>query len=74
MSEVERNPKLFTELEIISRTIGNQAGGYGLRMQRSLQCLAMANALLNKRRKVIKEDVDKILNLGNWMNYDFNPL
>ena len=74
ITEIKGNSELFKELEIISQTIGSEAGGYGLRMQKSLQSLAMANALLHGRREVTKEDIDKILYLGNWMNYNFNPL
>jgi len=72
--EVKGNPQLFAKLETVSRDIGYEAGGYGFRMQRSLQALAKANAVLNGRAEVTQEDIDKIIFLGNWMNFQFNPL
>jgi hypothetical protein len=74
MVDVNGNPELFSQFEILSINVGREVGGYGLRVQRSLQTLAKANAVLNGRTEVTQEDIDKILHLGNWMNYRFNPL
>jgi len=74
MVEVEGNPALFTQFELLSASVGKEVGGYGLRIQRSLQTLVKANAVLNNRTKVTEEDVERVLRLGNWMNYRFNPL
>jgi len=71
---VKGNPELFQKLMLSSQQIGQEAGGYGFRLQRSLQSLTKANAVLNGRTEVIQEDIDKLLRLGNWMNYHFNPL
>ncbi|MFZ0445100.1 MAG: hypothetical protein WAM95_10845 [Bacillus sp. (in: firmicutes)] len=71
---VEGNPELFNKLALSSQKIGQEAGGYGFRLQRSLQSLAKANAVLNDRTEVTQEDIDTLLHLGNWMNYNFNPL
>lgn len=73
-TEIKGNPQLFQQLELISTKVGAQAGGYGFRMQRSLQYLAKANAKLNNREEVTQEDIDKLLKLSNWINYEFNPL
>jgi len=74
MVEVEGNPALFSQLEILSQRIGQEAGGYGLRIQRNLQVLVKANALYHGRKAVTQEDIDTILKLGNWINDSFNPL
>jgi len=66
--------RLFKLFEMTCSTIGRESGGYGIRLQRTFQNLAKANAMLHKRRKVIRKDIDKILELSNWINYDFNPL
>jgi len=46
----------------------------GLRFQKSLQTLAKASAYLDSRDKVSVKDVNKLVKLSNWMNYDLNPL
>lgn len=71
---VKGNPLLFAQLEMLSTSIGKEVGGYGIRPQKNLQALVKAHALLNGRTEIAQEDVDKILQLGNWMNYHFNPL
>jgi hypothetical protein len=47
---------------------------YGFRLQRNLQTLAKASALLDKRSEVIDKDVEKLEWLSEWINYDFNVL
>ncbi|UCE16682.1 MAG: hypothetical protein JSV12_03500 [Candidatus Bathyarchaeota archaeon] len=74
MVDVKGNPQLFQRLEILSVRVSQEVGGYGFRIQRSLQTLAKANAILNDRTEVAQQDIDKILELGNWMNKRFNPL
>jgi len=44
----------------------------GFRMQRQLQTLAMARALLNDRDKVTDEDIKRITELAHWINLSFN--
>jgi hypothetical protein len=69
-------PKLehFHRLRPISEKLSSYSDSYGIRVQKNLQKLCYANALLNKRNYVDKMDVDKVLYLGRWMNFDFNPL
>lgn len=74
MTEVKGDSGLFQKLELSSQQIGQESGGYGFRLQRSMQTLAKANAFLNGRTEVTQEDIDTLLRLGNWMNYNFNPL
>jgi hypothetical protein len=74
MTEIKGNPELFSQFELIASKIGQEIGGYGFRVLRSLQTLAKANALLNDRTEVNQEDIDKIVYLSNWINYRLNPL
>ncbi len=66
------DPALFSQLEIISMNTGKSIGCYGVRLQRSLQDLARANAMINGRDAVTQEDIDEIIHLSNLVNYDFN--
>jgi len=71
---VKGDPELFRNLEIISTKLGMQYSGYGIRTQVALQRLAKANAVLEKRKYVTEEDINKIYRLSKWINFDFNPL
>lgn len=64
----------FYRLRPVSESLSSYSDSYGLRVQKNLQKLCYANALLNNRDYVAKEDVDKILYLARWMNFKFNPL
>jgi hypothetical protein len=68
------DPNLFRDLENISRKLAQFSDSYGFRVQKNLQKLCYANAMLNGRNAVNIEDVQKVLHLGNWMNFDFNAL
>jgi len=70
----EPKERLFIQLKDISRILAGYSDSYGLRVQKNLQKLCYANALLNNRDSVSEDDIDKILHLGNWMNFKFNPL
>jgi hypothetical protein len=65
---------LFSQLEIISMKTGDSIGCYGVRLQRSLQDLVRANAMINGRDTLTQEDINEIIHLSNWINYDFNPM
>jgi len=70
----ELNEQLFSRLQRISVELAQYSDSYGIRVQKNLQKLCYANALLNNRGYVASEDVDKILYLSRWMNFGFNPL
>ena len=74
MVDVKGNAELFKKMEIASSRLGDEMGGYGFRLQRGLQYLAKANAVLNDRTEIAQEDIDAVLHLANWMNYRYNPL
>jgi len=55
----------------------NRSGGlelYGFRLQRNLQVLAKANALLRKDKIVREEDVAELERMCEWFNFEFNIL
>jgi len=56
----------------INMTIGLDL--YGFRLQRNLQVLAKASALLRKDNVVREEDVAELEKMSEWFNYDFNVL
>ena len=72
--EVEITPEQAKVLEPEARIIGKAQELYGFRAQRQLQNLAQANALLENRKFVTDEDIQKIKWLSKWINFDFNPL
>lgn len=69
-------PKIehFYRLRPISTELSSYSDSYGIRVQKNLQKLCYAHALMNHREYVDKEDVEKILYLARWMNFKFNPL
>lgn len=70
----EPNEKLFSRLQRISMELGRYSDSYGIRVQKNLQKLCYANALLNERDHITNEDIEKIFYLSRWMNFKFNPL
>lgn len=48
--------------------------GYGIRPHQNLIRLSKANALINKRDKVTKTDIDKVMELSKYMNFKFNGM
>ena len=72
--EIENSPDLFKQFEILATNIGRFYSGYGIRALVNLQRLAKANAILNKRKEIIKEDIDKIFALSKHINFDFNAI
>lgn len=47
---------------------------YGFRLQKQFQALLQASALDHKRRSVNRSDVDRVLGLMNWVNFDEKPI
>jgi hypothetical protein len=67
-------PRLFQKLQVISLSLAKFSDSYGFRVQKNLQKLCYASALLDGRERVSQKDVDRILALGRWMNFSFNDL
>jgi hypothetical protein len=47
---------------------------YGFRLQKQFQALLQASALDRARRSVNRSDVDRVLRLMNWVNFDEKPI
>jgi hypothetical protein len=47
---------------------------YGFRLQKQFQALLQASALDHCRRVVKRSDVDRVLRLMNWVNFDEKPI
>jgi hypothetical protein len=47
---------------------------YGFRLQKQFQALLQASALDRGRRVVNRSDVDRVLRLMNWVNFDEKPI
>lgn len=70
----EPKPELFSQLQQISTSLSQFSDSYGFRIQKNLQKLCYANAMIDNRNEVEQKDVDKILYLSRWMNFKFNAL
>jgi hypothetical protein len=55
-------------------TIAKAQETYGFRLQKQFQALLQASALERGRRAVNKGDVQRVLGLMNWVNFDENPI
>jgi hypothetical protein len=55
-------------------TIAKAQETYGFRLQKQFQALLQASALERGRRSVNSADVDRVLHLMNWVNFDENPI
>jgi hypothetical protein len=70
----EPKSELFSQLQQISTQLSQFSDSYGFRIQKNLQKLCYANAMINGRNEVEQKDVDKILFLSRWMNFKFNAM
>lgn len=63
-----------TSFQPLATGLASEFGGYGFRYLHQLITLAKASALLNKRNEVTQEDVDRVIKLAKWMNFEFNMI
>jgi hypothetical protein len=70
-----RLPKRFAQ-EILpsTTTIAKAQNTYGFRLQKQFQALLQASALEKGRTCVSSKDVDRVLHLMNWVNFDNKPI
>lgn len=61
--KIEGDYKIFKELQLYSRLLIKNGESEILRMQKKLQTFLKANALLNNRKKVTNEDLNKLKEL-----------
>lgn len=55
-------------------TIAKAQNAYGFRLQKQFQALLQASALDKRRSVVNRADVDRVLYLMNWVNFDEKPI
>jgi hypothetical protein len=68
-------PKKFAQTILPSTTAVAQAYKiYGFRLQKQFQALLQASALERKRRTVNNSDVQRILRLMQWVNFNEKPI
>ncbi len=68
-------PKRYAQ-EILpsTTTIAKAQKTYGFRLQKQFQALLQASALEKGRTCVSSKDVDRVLHLMNWVNFDKKPI
>lgn len=71
---VELPENIASQLQELTITIAKSNKLTGFRLQKQLQTLTMAEAVLNKRTMVIQSDLDVILELSKYINYDFTKI
>ena len=55
-------------------TIAKAQDTYGFRLQKQFQALLQASALDHNRKSVNASDVDRVLHLMSWVNFDEKPI
>jgi len=76
LTPIELDYEYAQQLDVFAVMLNSELEktGYGIRPHQNLIRLAKANALINKRNKVIKADIDKIMELSNYINFKFNGM
>jgi len=73
--KVIKLPKRYAQAILPSTTAIAQAQKtYGFRLQKQFQALLQASALEKGRKSVTSQDVERVLNLMNWVNFDEKPI
>jgi hypothetical protein len=70
-----RLPKRYAQAILPSTaTIAKAQDTYGFRLQKQFQALLQASALEKGRPSVNSRDVERVLHLMNWVNFDEKPI
>jgi hypothetical protein len=72
--EIELDKDLAEKLIPISTALGAKLGTHGIRLQKNLQTMMMAHALMNGRTKTIQEDLDSMIKFSDYINFDFKKI
>lgn len=72
--KVTLSKPLANQIEKISINIANENNLTGFRLQKQLQTLTMANALINNRDMVLEADVKTIEEIAKFINFDFTKI
>lgn len=71
---VKLSKKYAQEILPSTATIAEAQRAYGFRLQKQFQALLQASALERGRTSVNLRDVERVLHLMNWVNFDENPI
>jgi hypothetical protein len=71
---IKLKPKYARAILPSTATIARAQQTYGFRLQKQFQALLQASALERKRHAVNQRDVDRVLYLMNWVNFDENEI
>ena len=72
--KIELSPKIAEKLLPFSVQFGKARDIYGFRLQKQLQVLLQASALMDDRKTVNNKDLEKVLSLTRYMNLEFNAI
>jgi hypothetical protein len=73
--EIKLPRKYAQEILPSTRVVAEQAHkSYGFRLQKQFQALLQASALDKSRNTVNHSDVERVLTLMQWVNFDLNPI
>ncbi len=72
--EVKLPEKYARNILPSTATIAKAQDTYGFRLQKQFQALLQASALDHKRKSVKSSDVERVLHLMNWVNFDEKPI
>lgn len=64
----------YSHLKTLALLFGKQTEGIGIRMGKNLMSLVYANAMLEHRKKVKQSDINEIVRLSQWMNYEYRTI
>jgi hypothetical protein len=72
--DIKLDLKLAEQLLPLTLKLAEKLNLIGFRFQKQLQVLMKSNALIRKDTVTKQMDLDVILDLSKWINFDFNPL
>ena len=72
--EIKLSKKFARSILPSTAMIAKAQDTYGFRLQKQFQALLQASALDHNRKSVNKSDVDRVLHLMNWINFDEKPI
>lgn len=65
---------LLRQLHVYEESLSKSTGSYPYRQQVQLNAITEALAVLNNRTEITQDDIDTVVWLSKWINYDFKDL
>jgi hypothetical protein len=73
-ADIEIDAHLANQFIGAAQTTARQVEAYGFRLLKIFISLAKANAMLEDRAAVTQEDINEVMRLSQWINYNFNQI